>query len=283
MARPNAARIAMTAGELGMEPRTASRSSPLRAGAQPGAPAARMAPRSGETPALLPKVCAASRFGRAAGADVRPMRGSMRGTDRDEALVGKRRVASHALERDYAPVARSLLWKLGYAVLPAEELPDPELRIVREDRLGELAALPPLPVILLTDRREPGAGDARIVGTVRRPAGVPALYALLQSALEEHPRAVPRLPVSLPARARAGSEAFELEVRSISEGGCLLGGAKLPPLDRSLDLTIEFPWGETLRVAALVSYEQGGRVGAVFEDLTLSARARAAKLVGRLL
>jgi hypothetical protein len=202
---------------------------------------------------------------------------------RDGALLGKRRIASHAVERDFAPFARSLLWKLGYAVLPAEDLPDPELRIVREDRLAEIAQLPPLPLILLTDRREPGAGDARVIGTVRRPAGVPSLYQLLQIALEEHPRTVPRVPVSLPARASSGAQSFELEVRSISEAGCLLAGAKLPPLDKALELDVEFPWGEKLHVSAVVSYEQGGKVGAVFQGMTLAARARAAKLVGRLL
>ena len=95
-----------------------------------------------------------------------------------DSLAGKRRIASYALERDYAPFARSLLWKLGYAVLPAEEVSDPELRIVREDRLGEIAKLPPLPMILITDRRQPESGDARVTGTVRRPAGVPPLYRL---------------------------------------------------------------------------------------------------------
>jgi hypothetical protein len=207
----------------------------------------------------------------------------MTGTDRDGALLGKRRIASHAAERDYAPFARSLLWKLGYAVLPAEELPDPELRIVREERLAEVAELPPLPIVLLTDRREPGSGDARVVGTVRCPAGVPPLYALFQAALEAEPRAVPRVPVSLPARASSGGNAFELEVRSISEAGCLLAGPKLPALDKTVDLAVEFPWGETLRVVAVVSYEQGGRVGAVFQGMTLASRARAGKLVERLL
>ena len=202
---------------------------------------------------------------------------------RDGALLGKRRIASHAAERDYAPFARSLLWKLGYAVLPAEELPDPELRIVREDRLAEVSSLLPRPLILLTDRREPGSGDARIVGAVRRPAGVPSLYQRLQAALEEHPRTVPRIPVSLTARATTGSHVFELEVRSISEAGCLLAGAKLPPLDRTVDLDVEFPWGEKLRVTAVVSSAQSGKVGAVFQGMTLASRARASKLVERLL
>jgi hypothetical protein len=207
----------------------------------------------------------------------------MADVDRDGALLGKRRIASHAAERDYAPVARALLWKLGYAVLPAEELPDPELRIVREERLPELEGLAPLPLVVLTDRREPRARAADVVGTVRCPAGVRALYELLQAALEDRPRAVPRVPVCLPARASSDADAFALEVRSISEAGCLLAGPRLPALDRTLDLAVDFPWGETLRVAAVVSYEQAGRVGAVFQGMTLASRERAAKLVGRLL
>jgi hypothetical protein len=61
------------------------------------------------------------------------------------------------------------------------------------------------------------------------------------------------------------------------------GKPKLPALDKTVDLAVEFPWGETLRVAAVVSYEQGGRVGAVFQGMTLASRARAGKLVERLL
>jgi hypothetical protein len=201
----------------------------------------------------------------------------------DEALRGKRRVASYATESDYAPFARSLLWKLGYAVLPPEELERAEARIVREDRLAEVAALPPLPLILLTDRRPPECGDSRVTGSVRRPAGVHPLYRLLQVALEENPRGVPRVEVSLPARATRGAQGFELVVRSISENGCLLGGPKLPPLDGEIELGIELPWGEKIEVTALVSYAQGGDVGAVFQAMTLAAQQRNAKLVTRLL
>ena len=96
----------------------------------------------------------------------RPISRALTAGSRDGSLLGKRRVASHAEERDYAPFARSLLFKLGYAVLPAGDLPDPELRIVREDRLADLAQLPPLPLIVLTDRREPGSGDARVIVSI---------------------------------------------------------------------------------------------------------------------
>ncbi|HVH06219.1 MAG TPA: hypothetical protein VNE71_09505, partial [Myxococcota bacterium] len=130
---------------------------------------------------------------------------------RSDSLAGKRRIASYALERDYAPFARSLLWKLGYAVLPAEEVTDPELRIVRDDRLAEVAKLAPLPMILITDRRQPETGDARVTGTVRRPAGVPPLYRLMQSALEDHPRAVPRVTAALKARASNDTYGYDLE------------------------------------------------------------------------
>jgi hypothetical protein len=200
-----------------------------------------------------------------------------------DSLAGKRRIASYALERDYAPFARSLLWKLGYAVLPAEEVSDPELRIVREDRLAEIAKLPPLPMILITDRRQPESGDARVTGTVRRPAGVPPLYRLMQSALEDHPRTVPRVASALKARASNDVYTYDLEVRSLSENGCLLAGPKLPALDTTWNLHVEFPWGEKIDVTAIVSYEQGGNVGALFQSMTLATRERMAKLVARLL
>ncbi len=201
----------------------------------------------------------------------------------EEGLNGRRRVASHATDADYAPFARSLLWKLGYAVMPAGELPEAELRIVREERLAEVAALPPLPLILLTTRRQAETGDARVIGAVRRPAGVPALYRLFQAALEEHPRSVPRIPVSLRAHAKGAVHGFDLEVRTLSENGCLLAGPKLPHLDSAVELSIEFPWGEKLEVAAVVAYEQGGAVGALFQGMTLAARRRTAKQVARLL
>ena len=200
-----------------------------------------------------------------------------------DTLAGKRRIASYALERDYAPFARSLLWKLGYAVLPAEEVSDPELRIVREDRLAEVAKLAPLPMILITDRRQPESGDARVTGMVRRPAGVPPLYRLMQSALEDHPRAVPRVSSALKARASNDVYTYDLEVRSLSENGCLLAGPKLPALDTTWNLHVEFPWGEKIDVTAIVSYEQSGNVGALFQSMTLATRERMAKLVARLL
>jgi hypothetical protein len=201
----------------------------------------------------------------------------------EDALRGKRRVASHATDSDYVPFARSMLWKLGYAVLPPGELAAPEARIVCESRLAEVASLPPLPLILLTDRRPPEGGDARVHGSVRRPAGVHPLYQLLQTALEEHPRGVPRVEVSLPARATAGPRAFDVVVRSLSENGCLLAGPKLPPLDSQSELVIELPWGEKIEVTALVSYEQAGDAGAVFQAMTIAAQQRIGKLVTRLL
>lgn len=201
----------------------------------------------------------------------------------EDVLEGRRRIASYALERDYAPFARAMLWKLGYAVLPPEEISSPELRIVREDRLAEVARLPERPLILVTDRRQPEICDARVSGTVRRPAGVPALYRLLQAALEEHPRSVPRVSVALPTRATKGSQSFDLVARSISENGCLLAGPKLPLLETALDLVIEFPWGEKLEVGAVIAYEQAGNVGALFQQVTPPERQRVEKLVARLL
>jgi hypothetical protein len=94
---------------------------------------------------------------------------------------------------------------------------------------------------------------------------------------------VPRVATSLPARASGGARVFELEVRSISENGCLLAGPKLPSLDSELALSIELPWGEKIEATALVSYELAGEAGTVFQALTLPEQQRIAKLVTRLL
>jgi hypothetical protein len=198
-------------------------------------------------------------------------------------LEGRRCIASHAAESDYAPLARAMLSKLGYVILPAEEVQDPELRVVREDRLADVAGTPAVPIIVLTGKRRPIAGDPRVVGTVKRPAGPHELYRLIQAALEETPRSVPRVPTSLAARARSADEQWELELRSLSENGCLVTGAKLPALDTLLDLDIELPWGERVSARAIVAYEQGERLGLVFHGITPAARKGIAKVVTKLL
>jgi hypothetical protein len=195
----------------------------------------------------------------------------------------RRCIASYASESDYAPLARHLLWKLGYELRPPEEAPVPELRIVHEERFGDVPRFPAVPIILLTSRRRARVRDERIVGLVRRPAGPHELHQLIQAALEEHPRSSLRVPTSLRAWGRSEDDQWELTVESLSEQGCLVAGSKLPQLDTLLQIEIELPWGPRVRAPALATYEQGERLGLVFHGITLEGQGHIRKAVVSLL
>ena len=156
-------------------------------------------------------------------------------------------IASHAAESDYAPTSRMLLWKLGYALMAPEDAQEPALRVVRDDRLSEVAAQPSAPIILLTRGRRAVQRDPRVAGTLRRPAGLHELYRLIQVALEEHPRSVPRVPTLLRATGTSETKRFEFAVTSISESGCLVSSLKLPLHGTRLELELELPWGSVSR------------------------------------
>jgi hypothetical protein len=192
-------------------------------------------------------------------------------------------IASHAADSDYAPTSRVLLWKLGYALLPPEEAGTPALRVVREDRLDEVPGPTGEPIILLTRARKPNPRDPRVVGTVRRPAGLHELYRLLQAATQAHPRAVPRVPCELRAFADTEGHRFPLTVTSLSENGCLVRGDRLPSLDTRLELDIELPWGERVGGPAVAAYEQGDQLGLVFHDIKLAERKKLVRAVTQLL
>jgi len=188
-------------------------------------------------------------------------------------------IASHAADSDYAPTSRVLLWKLGYALVPAAEASDPSLRVVRDDRLGEVAATPGVPIILLTRERSAHTRDPRVAGTLRRPARLHELYRLIQAALEAHPRSVPRVPTSLRGKGASDHQHWDFEVRSLSENGCLVTASKLPRQGTSFELEIELPWGQRLATPAVAAYEQGECLGLVFHGITLGARKKIAKAV----
>lgn len=193
----------------------------------------------------------------------------------EHAIAERRRIASHAREEDYTPVARVLLRKLGYAILPVEELavpPAPDLRIVDARRLAEIPPDAPEPILLLGGRRDRGIDDPRVVGVVARPAGPHELYRLLQATLEKHPRSVPRVSASLEAIARSDETSWPLRVLSLSENGCLAAGDPLPPLDAHLRLELSLPGQQRIEVPAHAAYETGARLGLVFQGMHLSTR-----------
>lgn len=198
-------------------------------------------------------------------------------------LDGRLCIASHAQDSDYAPTSRVLLWKLGYALLPPEEAPDPAVRVVRDDRLEEVSGSTREPIIVLTRSRRRLPADPRVLGSLRRPAGLHELYRLIQAATEENPRSVPRVPCELKARASNGAQEWDLTVTSLSENGGLAYGTPRPRLDTRLLLDIELPWGERVGGPAVAAYEQGNDLGFVFHDIKLTDRKRLTKAVVQLL
>lgn len=196
----------------------------------------------------------------------------------------RRCIATHVPASDYSPTSPALLWKLGYALVPAADAGTPDVRIVREEELAQVPERE-IPVIALAGpSRPPGIDDPRVIGTVRRPAGMHELYRLLQLSLESHPRAIPRVPVDLAAHAQsANGDQWDLRVESLSENGCLVTGVKLPTLETALTMRIEMPWGERIIVPADVAYERRNQRGLVFHGITVGNQRRLAKLVLRLL
>ena len=65
-----------------------------------------------------------------------------------------------------------------------------------------------LPIVVLTGRHGVTGADQRIVGAIRRPAGMHELYRLIQQVMEETPRSTPRVPTHLPVSMLKGSSIF---------------------------------------------------------------------------
>ena len=122
---------------------------------------------------------------------------------------------NHAPPEAFAPLTLSMLAKLGYAIVNETEFAErgelgrAELRIVDERSLAEVpeGAGTAIPIVVLTGRHGVTGVDPRIVGAVRRPAGMHELYRLVQAALEDTPRTAPRVPTHLVARCQESGRA----------------------------------------------------------------------------
>lgn len=197
-------------------------------------------------------------------------------------------VAIHAPARSFAAGTETALGRLGYHLVRSEtaELDDdrsqPSIRIV-DDRQLEKVPLEgngqAIPIILLTGHRGTRASDARTVGMVRRRARLNEVYALLQRTLETTPRAVPRIPASLPARCTLGNHGWAGAIRSISEKGCLLHSIEPLEPDRRIDLYFALPSEGLLQIPAQPSYVDGKVAGIVFRDTSEQTRTAIADYV----
>jgi hypothetical protein len=179
-------------------------------------------------------------------------------------------------------MARVLLAKLGYEILLPEEfeamaeakdLDRPDVRIVDERQLAEVPdEYEPTPIVVLSGELGVTGADPRIVGAVRRPAGMHELFRLVQQVTEETPRSSPRVPTHLAARCELDGREWHASILSLSENGCLVRSPEALPLGSNLKLRFDLPRAVRLELVAEAAYQLLPDVGLLFHDLAGPAR-----------
>jgi hypothetical protein len=183
---------------------------------------------------------------------------------------------------DLSPGVERALERLGYELVHAgRNSVEPDARIVEAGQLNRLKAETAAPIILIGGPRDDGADDSRVVGVVRPPAGLLDLYSLLQVALEEHPREVPRIPTALPARSLRDGVDTAGAILCLSEKGCLLRSASRLPGYGPLHLQFMLPEGGPIYTRAEPRREAGNESGLAFQRLPEVSRAAIAEFVMR--
>lgn len=188
---------------------------------------------------------------------------------------------SHAPPEAYAPMTRAILAKLGYAILLPEEFEQvageaevrPVVRIVDERQLAEVPdESDPLPIIVLSGRHGVTGADGRIVGAIRRPAGMHELFRLIQQVTEETPRSTPRVATHLKARCRKDGREWPATVLSLSENGCLVRSPEPLLLGARVDLEFVLPHEGSLKLEAEMAYQLLPDAGLIFHGIPTRQR-----------
>jgi hypothetical protein len=218
-------------------------------------------------------------------------------TETPTALARTRTILLHASRDALAPMTDVILSKLGYAILPPDRFAsrreaDPDacadLLLVDERRLGEVdaawdAEVDDLPIILLTGQHGATGADSRIVGAVKRPAGMHELYRLLQQIFEDKPRSTPRVATQLRAHCSRGARSFEGRVLSLSENGCLMRSPEAIPLGQRIQLSVELPRAGEIALEAEAAYQLLPDVGLVFSAVPVVHRQAIERFVAQTL
>jgi hypothetical protein len=204
----------------------------------------------------------------------------------------KRTIVYHASREALGPRTDVILSRLGYQMLLPETLralqvdhPElrAELRVIDERRLEDVLAeeseTERLPIILLTGRRGAPTDDPRIVGAVKRPAGLHDLYRLMQQVFEDRPRATPRVATQLRARCDASGTSWEGRVLSLSENGCLIRSPEAILLGQRLWLEVDLPRQAAVRIEAEATYQLLPDTGLVFSSIRADQREALGRFV----
>ena len=199
-----------------------------------------------------------------------------------ERAEANRLIVTNARPEAFVPLARVILSRMGYAILQDQEWRDapayamrrPDLRIADAAQWGDVEdeALAGVPVVLLTGRQGVESADPRILGAIRKPAGLHELYRLIQQALEPNPRASVRIATELAARCRQEDREWKAEVLSLSENGCLLRTPEPLSLGTELDIAFELPSAGWIETRAESAYQLLPDTGLVFQQTSPASR-----------
>ena len=187
-----------------------------------------------------------------------------------------------------------ILSRLGYQMLMPETYQSlraehPELRaellLVDERRFDEVESYQEeegearIPVVLLSGKQGVVGDDARVVGAVKRPAGLHDLYRLMQQVFEDRPRSTPRVPTHLRALCESRGERWEGRVLSLSENGCLIRSREAILLGQKFQLELVFPQSESIALEAEAAYQLLPDTGLVFSAVDPSHREALGRFV----
>lgn len=195
----------------------------------------------------------------------------------------RRLIVSLARPTAFVPLARAILGRMGYAIVPLEEWQaspalaqsEPLLALVDDRSFAQLPMGDPfarLPILLLTGRDAARIDDRRVLGAISQPAGLHELYRLLQQVLEPQPRGSLRVPTNLPARMRDGEHEWTGAVLSLSENGCLLRTPEPVPLGSAVEIAFELPRVGRIETRAEASYQLIPDFGLVFQSTPAASR-----------
>ncbi|MGE4607055.1 MAG: PilZ domain-containing protein [Myxococcota bacterium] len=192
-----------------------------------------------------------------------------------DSALPRRLVLTDAPPESFPGLSRSILAKLGYQIVSTEEFDSdsghgefgqPDLRIVDERLLTTIDddSGKPIPIIVLTGRHGVTGADQRIVGALKRPAGLHELYRLMQQILEDKPRAAPRVPTHIPATAIRDGEEWTVAILSLSESGCLIRSRESLLLGSRIALRFSLPKIGPIEIGAEAGYQLVPDVGLIF-------------------
>lgn len=201
---------------------------------------------------------------------------------REDLPLWKRTIVCHAPKGALGPKTDVILSRLGYRMLLPEtfsalQAENPDLKndlfLVDERRMDEVVDSSAAgegestPIVLLTGKQGVSHSDTRIVGAVKRPAGLHDLYRLLQQIFEDKPRSTPRVPTQLRVRCELGDRNWDGRVLSLSENGCLVRSPQVIALGQKIQIEFTLPETGSIRLQAEAAYQLLPDIGLVFNGV----------------